>query len=135
MKNKLYNLLAIAAIALCLTTFTSCGLGTSAADKALEILGDLKEGDYDDYASNIHTKESATEQDVEQLSMMLETKGQKVIEDHQGIDSYEVVNEEPSDDGQKATVTMKVTYGNGEVKEYKMKMVKDSDGEWKHKLI
>lgn len=135
MKNKLYNLLAIVAVALCLTTFTSCSVGDSAADKALEMMGDLKDGKYNDYASNVHMKEGSTKGDVEELAMMLEMKGQKVIKDNQGIDSYEVVNEEAAEDGQKATVTVKVTYGNGEVKENRMKMVKNSDGEWREKIM
>ena len=57
-------------------------------------------------------------------------KGAKQIEEKGGISAYKVVEETVSEDGQKATVKVEITYGNGEteVEEYNMELV---DGVWK----
>ena len=62
---------------------------------------------------------------------LLREKGEKTMKEKQGLKSYEVLSEEISEDGNKATVEMKIVYGNGEEKTEKVKLAKNDKGEWR----
>ena len=60
------------------------------------------------------------EKSKEQLALLLEDKGKKEYDRKQGIKDYEINDE--TIDGDKATVKVKIIYGNGEEKEETMSL-------------
>jgi hypothetical protein len=74
------------------------------------------------------SKAAEVEKSREQLVSLVKDKMDKELESKQGIKDFEVADEKIEDD--KATVKMKVTYGNGETKDNDMKLAKDKDGKW-----
>ena len=67
----------------------------------------------------------------EQLVALLREKGTKAMEKKQGLKSYEVLSEEISEDGNSATVKMKMVYGDGSEDTQDLKLVKNDDGDWR----
>ena len=60
----------------------------------------------------------------------MKEKADKEYKKKEGISKVEMLSEEMAEDGQTATVTMKITYGNGETEESDVAMVL-KDGAWK----
>ena len=71
----------------------------------------IKAGDYEGYAAtfNVNDEEKA------QLAEMFEKKGKTTLEQMGGIEGYEVVEEVIDETGEKATVKVSITYGNGKI--------------------
>ena len=67
----------------------------------------------------------------EQLVALLREKGTKAMEKKQGLKSYEVLSEEISEDGNSATVKMKMVYGDGSEDTQDLKLFKNDDGDWR----
>ena len=136
MKKITYNILAICTVILCLTSLVSCaGSATNTASgKALEMTGFIQDEDYKSYAADVYSKNKITDDEIDQLALMLKMVGAGALEKRQGIKSYELISEEISDDGNSAIVMVKIEYGNGSVEEDKMRMIKDDSGAWKHKM-
>lgn len=89
----------------------------------------FNEKNYEAYAAtyNLSDEEKA------ELQELLEKKGQEMFDDL-SITSYEIVSEEISEDGLKATVTTSLTYSNGKTDpNNKFHFVKVGD-EWKQEL-
>ena len=115
---------------------TSCSSNTpkGVAEKSMKC---LIEKDYNGYVDLIYTKDDPKEspdeikQQKETLASLLKDKAEKEYKKNKGITSFEIVNEETSEDGEKAKVKMKVTYGNGDVKDEEIELRKDKDGNWK----
>ena len=84
----------------------------------------LKAKDYKGYMDLT----SATKEQKEAMTAMLQKVGQQTDEKG-GVKSYEIVDQEIDEEKGTATVNVKVTYGNGDTEENKMKMLK-KDGEW-----
>lgn len=84
----------------------------------------LKAKDYKGYMDLT----SATKEQKEAMTAMLQKVGQQTDEKG-GVESYEVVDQEIDEEKGTATVNVKVTYGNGDTEENKMKMLK-KDGDW-----
>ncbi len=129
-------LLLVSAIAL--TLFTACGGGgaKTPSEKAIEMMGYIQDGDYTAYVDNLYAdkgKELKAEEKAEFVSM-LEAKGTQLQEKEGGIKGCEVLEEKISEDGNSATVKMKVLYGNGGDEKSTLKMVKGEDGQWLCKL-
>ncbi len=75
------------------------------------------------------------DKEKEQLAALFKEKGEKELNKQGGIKSYEIVSEEISEDGNTATVTVKIVYGDGTEKDNeKIKMKKDANGDWKISL-
>ncbi len=114
----------------------SCSSNTpkGVAEKSMKCLIDK---DYKGYVDLVYTKDDPKEspdeikQQKEMLASLLKDKAEKEYKKNKGIASYEIVNEETSENGEKAKVKMKVTYGNGEVKDEEIELRKDKDGNWK----
>ena len=88
--------------------------------------------DYEGYVDLLLLKETKNqESDKEQLVAMLREKGTKTMEKKQGIKSYKVESEEISEDGNSATVKMKMVYGDGSEDTQDLKLVKNDDGDWR----
>ena len=84
----------------------------------------LKAKDYKGYMDLT----SATKEQKEAMAAMLQKVGQQTDEKG-GVESYEIVDQEIDEVKGTATVNVKVTYGNGDTEDNKMKMLK-KDGDW-----
>ncbi|MBR3883891.1 MAG: DUF4878 domain-containing protein [Bacteroidaceae bacterium] len=123
MKKLSFILSAIVVMSL---AFASCGKPTP-ADITADCIEYIQEGDYAAYVSTF----DATDEEKAQLQEMFEKKGKALMEQGQGIASYEIIDETISEDGLTAVVNAKITYGSGEVDEdNKFNFVKVND-EWK----
>lgn len=104
----------------------------SVAEKAMKSIVDK---DYKTYVDLIYfdkAKESPekVEKAKEQLREMLQGKLEKSIKEKGAIKSYKVVNEEISEEGDKAVVTFEVSYEDGKTDSTAVQLVKDKDGKW-----
>lgn len=118
---------AIIALAAC-----SSNSPKSVAEKAMKSIVDK---DYKTYVDLIYfdkAKESPekVEKAKEQLREMLQGKLEKSIKEKGTIKSYKVVNEEISEEGDKAVVTFEVSYEDGKTDSTAVQLVKDKDGKW-----
>lgn len=127
MKN-LFSLLAIAAFAL-ITWSCSSNTPTGVAKQSIEA---IEKGDYEGYVDLLYIKNDKNKEETkQQLVALMKEKGAKTVEQKQGIKSCTVEEETLSDDGEKATVKMKVLYGNGKEETEDFSLRKDEDGNWK----
>lgn len=119
---------------LALFTLSTCVNNSPSAvvDKSLQC---MKDKDYDGVVKLIYMDEDASETERENarkmLSGMIGTKASTVLQEKKGIDSWEVTSEKISDDGNKATVTTAITYGDGtQDPKSTTNLIKDKDGNW-----
>ena len=124
MKRMMYGLLALVAIIV-----MACSSNTPGG-AALKYYNDVKNGNYEAYVDGIAFKEEITPKDKEQFIALMKEKADKEYKKKEGISNVEMLSEEVAEDGQTATVTMKITYGNGETEESDVAMVL-KDGVWK----
>ena len=120
----MYGLLALVAIIV-----MACSSNTPGG-AALKYYNDVKNGNYEAYVEGIAFKEEITAEDKEQFVTLMKEKADKEYKKKEGISKVEMLSEEIAEDGQTATVTMKITYGNGETEEPDVAMVL-KDGAWK----
>ena len=116
-------------------TFASCG-GSTPADEAAKCIELLKNKDYEGFVETIALKGETTEEIDQQKQFyigMLQSKAEKTFEKKGGIDSYTLVSEEISEDGNSAKVEYEITYGDGSKDSTKFNMVK-VDGDWKQEI-
>ncbi|MDY3846838.1 MAG: DUF4878 domain-containing protein [Prevotella sp.] len=134
--KKLFLSMSVAVATLVLWSCGASNTPSGVAEKAIEC---LQNEDYEGYVDLIHFKgeddkdydEAKMKEGKEQFAALLKEKGKKTMDKKGGIKSYEVVSEEISEDGNSAKVTMKTVYGDGTEDSNKMKLVKNSKGEWK----
>ena len=116
------------AIAICFITMaalSSCSShDNTPAGVAKAAVECLKAKDYKGYMDLT----SATKEQKEAMTAMLQKVGQQTDEKG-GVESYEIVDQEIDEEKGTATVNVKVTYGNGDTEDNKMKMLK-KDGDW-----
>lgn len=130
--KKIATLFGIIALVLMMT---SCGnTPTSVAEKSVKC---LQNKDYKGYVDLIYYSEEdekspeELEKGKETLVALMEDKAGNEMKKNGGIKSYETVSEEISENGKTATVTMKLTYGDGTSKEEAFKLRKNSDDKWR----
>lgn len=110
----------------------SCGDSNTPSAVAEKSVKCLLNSDYEGYVDLLGTNDGKdSEEGKEQLVALLREKGEKTMKEKQGLKSYEVLSEEISEDGNKATVEMKIVYGNGEEKTEKVKLKKNDKEEWR----
>lgn len=121
----------------CLVCFvTSCSSNTP-ADVAQTSIDYLKEQKFDKYVDLIYVKPNAQDspdelkKEKEQFADMLREKYKQALKAKGGIKDSEVLSEEVADDGETATVVLKVTYGDGSEEENTLKLRKDEEDNWK----
>lgn len=125
MKRIASMIVAAMLVACCMV---SCKQNTPSA-VAADCIELVKAGDYKAY---VETYDMSAE-DKAQLTEILELKGKETIEKAGGIQGYEILEEQIAEDGAKATVKVKINYGNGESDESTFAFAK-VDGEWKQVL-
>ena len=135
MKKIMYSLFA-AIIAL---FAVSCGGGgNSPADIQKSIYSQFQKGNYekgvDIWFDNLDGDDSAQMGgEKAQMVKAFAEKTKEGMEKKGGIKSFEIVEENISEDGESAIVTTKVVYGDGSEDMEKAKFVK-VDGKWKLKF-
>jgi len=108
----------------------SCGTNADSPGKTAKDFSELfADGKTDKAMKMINGYDEASEDEKKKLSMIL-IQAQSELDKKDGVKSVEILKEEITEAGDKATVTLSTTYGNGEVEESTQKMVK-VDGEWK----
>ncbi len=116
-----------------LSLFVGCGGSSSPGDKAVVIYEKLANGDVDFVYDNIAMQgKEPSEEEIAKLKGLL-GMAKAETDSKDGIDSIEVISEEIEEDGNKATVRIQFTYGNGETDEDDVIMLKE-DGDWKMKM-
>lgn len=128
MKKALSILALVAAVFL-----VSCGGNPTPSEAAVKVYQMVKDGNYEGVAENIFY-DSDNAQDIEEakamITSLLKEKAGPMIESKGGVKDVEVVNETVAEDGQSATVELKITYGDGSEETEKANMKLD-DGQWK----
>lgn len=117
-------------VALCF----SCGSSQTPSDEAKKCFGLIQDKNYEALVEEFAFSKDATEEEIQQTKQMFislyKEKGEKEFDKVGGINNYEVIEETISEDGQTATVKVKVTYGDGSSKEQKVDL-KLVDGNWR----
>ena len=129
--KKIFGFIAIVAM---MFVAWSCGGAadspSAVAEKAIQCLQDR---DYDGYAKLIYLEEKdnqSIEDQQKAIVALIADKMDKEMDKKQGISSYEVLGEEIAEDGNKAKVNLKITYGDGSTDDQRLKCLKTEDGKW-----
>lgn len=122
----------IAVFAILAITACSSNSPKDVAEKAMKCLVNQ---DYKGYVDLIYLQdENKSKEDVDkakaQLVELLQNKGEKMIKENEGVESFEITKEEISEDGNSATVDLNITYKNGKTDDTTVKLCKDKDGKW-----
>ncbi len=114
--------------------FGACSSGSSSPGKAAKRYAEyIAGGEYDQFIDGIYIPDDVSSEEAEQgkdmIKALLSAVSGQMFEEKGGLEKVEVVSEQLSDDGEKATVTLKYAYGNGESSEESMDLILD-DGRW-----
>ena len=130
MKKLFGFLVLISVMALCMTSCTPSSPG-EAYKGYMEM---IKKGDIKGFAKGFAVDETQTPEEPEQATQMIEgvlgDKVKKTMDERQGLKDVQVLEENISEDGEKATLKVKLVYGDGSEEESTQEMVKQ-DGKWK----
>ena len=121
--------MSLAVFAFMAFLFSCSGGGNSPAGVSKSFLLKVERGDTEAAAKMFEGMENATEEEMQKSKALLD-ESSKEIALKGGVKKVDVLNETISEDGQNASVEMKVTYGNGEEDESTTKLIKTEDG-WK----
>ncbi|MCK5856524.1 MAG: DUF4878 domain-containing protein [Bacteroidales bacterium] len=130
--KKITAILGFALISLMIFT-TSCSSPSSPGDTLKEFSYAMEKGDVDKVISFLAADEKdLTKEDKEKLTALVQ--GAKVeIENKGGIITIEILEEKIDEDGIKANVKSKTTYGNDKTDEGNSQLI-FIDGSWKVKF-
>ena len=122
----------IAVFAILAITACSSNSPKDVAEKAMKCIVNQ---DYKGYVDLVYLQdENKSKEDVDkakaQLVELLQNKGEKLIKENEGVESFEVTKEEISEDGNSATVDLNITYKNGKTDDTTVKLCKDKNGKW-----
>ncbi len=124
---------SFAIILMAVFAFCACSgnTPTQTVEQAIEC---LQKRDYDGFAELVYMNEDEgvdVESQRKMISGMVGSMASEAFDSKGGIKSYDVTSEEIANDGETATVTATVTYGNGTVKKNDVsKLRKSKDGQW-----
>ena len=126
------KLLSFAAVCLFVLTLCSCSSADTntpegTVTKAIKCIIDK---DYKGYVDLMNFKEAKTDEQKQQLAALVQDKMNKEIEKKEGIKDFKVETAEINEEEGKAVVPYTLTYGNGDTKDDKMKLIKTEDGAW-----
>jgi len=121
------KLLSFAAVALFMLTLCACSESTpeEVTAKAIKCIIDK---DYKGYVDMMSFKEEKTDEQKQQIVVLVQDKMDKEIERKEGIKDYSVGVPDVHD--KEASVPYTLTYGNGDTKNDRMKLVQNEDGKW-----
>lgn len=119
----------IAVFALMAFLVSCSGGGNSPKAVSKSFFEKVEKGDTSAALRMVDGMEDATEEEIQKSEAFL-SEGTRNMAERGGVKKIEVVSEKISEDGLKADVELKVTYGNGEVDDSSTKLNKRKDG-WK----
>jgi hypothetical protein len=122
------KVLIYAAVCLFVLALCSCGSSNTPEAVATKAIQCIIDKNYEGYVDLMYFKKEKSSDDMKQIVALVKDKMDKELDQKQGIKDFDV--EPASIDGDKATVSYKMTYGNGETKEDTMKLIKTEKGEW-----
>ena len=122
------KVLTYAAVCLFVLALCSCGSSNTPEAVATKAIQCIIDKNYEGYVDLMYFKKEKSSDDMKQIVALVKDKMDKELDQKQGIKDFDV--EPASIDGDKATVSYKMTYGNGETKEDTMKLIKTEKGEW-----
>ncbi|KAF5068069.1 hypothetical protein DSECCO2_246820 [anaerobic digester metagenome] len=129
MKKIMLVTLALAIMASFSLLVSCSGSGKSPAEVSKSFLLNIEKGDIDAAYNLLNSTGEATEEEMQKMKAFL-GEASKQLAEKKGIKSIEVVEENISEDGSEANVTLKVTYGDGEVDETNSVLRNSGEG-WK----
>lgn len=129
------KLLGLMALVAAMFAFTACGGGNSPKDVAEQAMKAVKDKDAKTLVDLFDTAdfEEEGESVQEQKDMLVAMYQEKLDEMPQtnAVKSYETLSESIAEDGNTATVDMKIEYENGKTDTDVVKLKKDANGNWK----
>jgi hypothetical protein len=109
-------------------TLCSCGSSNTPEAVTTKAIKCIIDKDYDGYVDLMYFKKEKSSEDMKQIVALVKDKMDKEVDGKKGIKDYKVGT--PTIEDNKAVVPYTLTYGNGDTKEDKMKLVKTEDGKW-----
>ena len=106
----------------------SCGSSNTPEAVTTKAIKCIIDKDYDGYVDLMYFKKEKSSEDMKQIVALVKDKMDKEMDQKKGIKDYKVGT--PTIEDNKAVVPYTLTYGNGDTKEDKMKLVKTEDGKW-----
>ncbi len=132
------NLLTVALAFAAIFGFTSCGEPSKPEEVAEKIINSMKDGDWKEMLDLAYFDERMSDQDIEDAKKIalpvLEIKGNKELKDKEGIDNYEIKDVEYNKDKDRATVEVKIKYGDGSSLTQRFVIKKNEEGKWKWRM-
>ena len=122
------KLLSFAAVCLFVLTLFSCSSETTPEDVTTKAINCIIDKDYEGYINMMLFQKEKSDEDKAQLAALVREKMDKEMEKKQGITDYEIGTATIQENS--AIVPYKLTYGDGEIKEDSMKLIKNEKGEW-----
>ena len=132
--KKLSIILSLVIASFVLLT-TSCGTSSSSspADISKNIIKNAEKGNFDAIIDVFATNgKELTAEEKAKLTAMLQM-GQEEMKKKDGVKSVEIIEEVINEAGDKATVEMKIIYGNGDESTQTNKFIME-DGKWKYTM-
>lgn len=129
MKKLFVFMTALAAV----LVFASCGGGNTPKGVAEQFIKAIQDQDGERMASLVYFEEGkapTTDSEREQLNAMMTSKVSTTYANNGKLKSYEILSEEISEDGTEAVVEAKIEFEK-KTSDDKIKLKKDSDGNWK----
>lgn len=124
--KKILSVLSFALVAL---AFVSCSKN-SPEGVVKEYISCLKNGQYEDVVALCHFKKELTDKERQEYADLLRNKMAADLEKKGGISDVVITNVDMAEDGESATVSYTIKYGNGSAYGNADKVVK-VDGKWK----
>lgn len=122
------KLLSFAAVCFFVLTLYSCSSETTPEDVTTKAINCIIDKDYEGYINMMLFQKEKSDEDKAQLAALVREKMDKEMEKKQGITDYEIGTATIKENS--AIVPYKLTYGDGEIKEDSMKLIKNEKGEW-----
>ena len=122
------KILCFAAVCLFVLTLCSCGAADTPEAVTTKAIKCIIDKDYKTYVDMMYFKKEKTDEQKQQLTALVQDKMDKEMEKKEGIKDFSIG--QPTIEENNAVVPYTLTYGNGETKEDKMKLVKTEDGKW-----
>ena len=119
------KLLSFAVVCLFAAVLCSCGGASTPEDVTTKAIKCVIDKDYQTYVDMMYFKKDKTDEEKQQLTALVQDKMDKEVEKKDGITDFKVG--EPTIEEDKAVVSYTLTYGNGDTKDDKMKLIKIDD--------
>lgn len=122
------KLLLFSVVGLLVLVLSACSSDNTPEGVTTKAIQCIIDKDYQGYIDLMFFRKEQTDHDKQQLAALVQDKMDKEMEKKQGIKDFHVGKADIVED--KAVVPYQVTFGNGEIKEDKMQLLKTEDEIW-----